>query len=150
MQEAERAVAETASAKQAICDALAHKIVGQKDVIDALLISLFAKGHCLFSGVPGLAKTLLVSTLASLTNLSFSRIQFTPDLMPSMRRPGMTKRSFRRFFLPAAAAAALSLLPAAASAWMFSGDVLIHKVGVARRTMKNGEGSISRARMTFC
>lgn len=83
MQEAERAVAETASAKQAICDALAHKIVGQKDVIDALLISLFAKGHCLFSGVPGLAKTLLVSTLASLTNLSFSRIQFTPDLMPS-------------------------------------------------------------------
>ena len=65
----------------------------------------------------------------------------------------MTKRSFRRYFLPAAAAAALSLLPAAASAWMFSGDVLIHKVGVARRTMKNGEVKVSslevKGRMTL-
>ena len=83
VQEAEQAVAEIAEARKAICDALARKIVGQKDVIESLLICLFSRGHCLFSGVPGLAKTLLVSTLASLTDLSFSRIQFTPDLMPS-------------------------------------------------------------------
>ena len=58
-------------------------IVGQKDVIDLLLISLISSGHSLFVGVPGLAKTLLVSTLSEVLNLSFSRIQFTPDLMPS-------------------------------------------------------------------
>jgi MoxR-like ATPase len=52
-------------------------------VIDQLLVGLFAGGHCLFVGVPGLAKTLLVSTLAELLELKFSRIQFTPDLMPS-------------------------------------------------------------------
>jgi MoxR-like ATPase len=58
-------------------------VVGQKDVVEALLISLFSRGHCLFVGVPGLAKTLLISTLAEVLNLSFNRIQFTPDLMPS-------------------------------------------------------------------
>ena len=58
-------------------------IVGQDAVIDQLLISLFSRGHCLLEGVPGLAKTLLISTLARSLNLSFSRIQFTPDLMPS-------------------------------------------------------------------
>ncbi len=58
-------------------------IVGQRDVIDQLLISLFARGHCLLVGVPGLAKTLLIRTLASSLDLSFSRVQFTPDLMPS-------------------------------------------------------------------
>jgi MoxR-like ATPase len=58
-------------------------IVGQDEVIENLLIALFCKGHCLFVGVPGLAKTLLVSTLARVLNLNFSRIQFTPDLMPS-------------------------------------------------------------------
>jgi MoxR-like ATPase len=57
-------------------------IVGQEDVIDQLLISLFARGHCLLVGVPGLAKTLLIRTLAQTMDLSFSRIQFTPDLMP--------------------------------------------------------------------
>lgn len=58
-------------------------IVGQEEVIENLLIALFCKGHCLFVGVPGLAKTLLVSTLAEVLNLKFNRIQFTPDLMPA-------------------------------------------------------------------
>ncbi len=58
-------------------------IVGQEKVIDELLISLLARGHCLLVGVPGLAKTLLISTLAKALDLKFSRIQFTPDLMPS-------------------------------------------------------------------
>ena len=58
-------------------------IVGQDRVIELLLISLFCRGHSLFVGVPGLAKTLLVSTLSKVLNLSFSRIQFTPDLMPA-------------------------------------------------------------------
>ncbi len=57
-------------------------IVGQDEIIDLLLISLFSKGHCLLVGVPGLAKTLLIKTLADALNLDFSRIQFTPDLMP--------------------------------------------------------------------
>ncbi len=58
-------------------------IVGQERVIDELLISIFSRGHCLLVGVPGLAKTLLISTLSKAMSLSFSRIQFTPDLMPS-------------------------------------------------------------------
>ncbi len=58
-------------------------IVGQNEIIDQLLISLFAKGHCLLVGVPGLAKTLLIKTLAEVMDLKFNRIQFTPDLMPS-------------------------------------------------------------------
>ena len=58
-------------------------IIGQTDVVDQLLIALFSRGHCLLVGVPGLAKTLLVSTIASILQLSFRRIQFTPDLMPS-------------------------------------------------------------------
>lgn len=58
-------------------------IVGQTEIIDELLISLLARGHCLLIGVPGLAKTLLISTLAQVLDLKFSRIQFTPDLMPS-------------------------------------------------------------------
>jgi MoxR-like ATPase len=61
-----------------------HKvIVGQDAVIDELLISIFARGHCLLVGVPGLAKTLLISTLSRTLSLSFNRIQFTPDLMPA-------------------------------------------------------------------
>ncbi|MEI6129315.1 MAG: MoxR family ATPase [Planctomycetota bacterium] len=62
---------------------LARVIVGQSQVIEELLICLFSRGHCLLEGVPGLAKTLLVSTLAKSLDLSFSRIQFTPDLMPA-------------------------------------------------------------------
>src|SRR6266511_293989 len=58
-------------------------IVGQDKVIEEVLIALFARGHCLLVGVPGLAKTLLISTLAKILDLDFNRIQFTPDLMPS-------------------------------------------------------------------
>ncbi len=58
-------------------------IVGQDDVVKDVLISIFSKGHCLLVGVPGLAKTLLVNTIAQTLGLSFNRIQFTPDLMPS-------------------------------------------------------------------
>ncbi len=61
-----------------------HKvIVGQDDVVNQVLISIFSKGHCLLVGVPGLAKTLLVNTISQSLGLSFNRIQFTPDLMPS-------------------------------------------------------------------
>lgn len=61
-----------------------HKIIiGQDDVVDQVLISIFSKGHCLLVGVPGLAKTLLVNTISDTLGLSFNRIQFTPDLMPS-------------------------------------------------------------------
>ena len=62
---------------------LSKAIVGQADVIEQLLIAIFAKGHCLLVGVPGLAKTLMVSSLAQALDMSFKRIQFTPDLMPS-------------------------------------------------------------------
>jgi MoxR-like ATPase len=58
-------------------------IIGQNDVIDLLLVSLFAKGHVLLIGVPGLAKTLMIRTLSQVIDLNYSRIQFTPDLMPS-------------------------------------------------------------------
>src|SRR5438876_4749903 len=58
-------------------------IVGQSKVIEELLIAIFARGHCLMQGVPGLAKTLLISTLGRALDLAFQRIQFTPDLMPS-------------------------------------------------------------------
>ena len=66
-----------------ITDQLGKVIVGQQQVIEELLIALFARGHCLLVGVPGLAKTLLISTLAEILDLDFNRIQFTPDLMPS-------------------------------------------------------------------
>ncbi|PCJ25326.1 MAG: AAA family ATPase [SAR86 cluster bacterium] len=58
-------------------------IIGQEDIIDELLIALFAGGHCLVTGVPGLAKTLLIKTVADILQVEFSRIQFTPDLMPA-------------------------------------------------------------------
>jgi len=77
------AVAELAQARAQILQEIDKRIVGQREVIDHLLISLFSRGHCLFVGVPGLAKTLLISTLAEVLNLTFNRIQFTPDLMPS-------------------------------------------------------------------
>jgi MoxR-like ATPase len=62
---------------------VARVVVGQDQVIDQLMISIFARGHCILEGVPGLAKTLMVSTLADCLSLRFHRIQFTPDLMPS-------------------------------------------------------------------
>jgi len=70
-------------ARQQILDQLSQTIVGQQQVIEELLICLFSRGHCLLEGVPGLAKTLLISSLAKTLSLSFSRIQFTPDLMPA-------------------------------------------------------------------
>jgi MoxR-like ATPase len=73
----------TRQASATIRTELGKVIVGQKEVIDQLLLAIFAQGHCLLEGVPGLAKTLMVSTLARSMHLSFSRIQFTPDLMPS-------------------------------------------------------------------
>src|ERR1041384_4119983 len=62
---------------------LSRVIVGQDQVIEELLIALFSRGHCILEGVPGLAKTLMISTLSRCLSLNFSRIQFTPDLMPS-------------------------------------------------------------------
>ena len=78
-----RAVEELAQARKQITSEIQKRVVGQHEVVEHLLISLFARGHCLFVGVPGLAKTLLISTLADVLNLSFNRVQFTPDLMPS-------------------------------------------------------------------
>jgi len=63
--------------------AMGSRIIGQQDAIDHLMIAVFARGHALFVGVPGLAKTLLIQTLAQVLDLRFNRIQFTPDLMPS-------------------------------------------------------------------
>src|SRR6201998_1131543 len=62
---------------------LGKVIIGQNEVVKSVLISIFSNGHCLLVGVPGLAKTLLVQTVAQILDLDFSRIQFTPDLMPS-------------------------------------------------------------------
>lgn len=67
----------------AVRDELARRIIGQGEAIDQLLACVFAGGHCLLVGVPGLAKTALVNTMASALNLQFKRVQFTPDLMPS-------------------------------------------------------------------
>ncbi len=72
-----------ADSRRAITEQLEKIIVGQKEIIDLILISMFSRGHCLIVGVPGLAKTKIVRTLAEILDLSFSRIQFTPDLMPS-------------------------------------------------------------------
>jgi len=82
--EAEReAVEQVRASRRKIGDELSKVIVGQKDVIEQLLISLFAGGHCLITGAPGLAKTLLVRSIAQIFHLKFQRIQFTPDLMPA-------------------------------------------------------------------
>ena len=76
-------IQEMKEAHDTIVQEVSKIIVGQRQVINELLISLLARGHCLLVGVPGLAKTLLISTLARVLQLKFSRIQFTPDLMPS-------------------------------------------------------------------
>lgn len=78
-----KAVQELNEAYRRITGQLGRVIVGQQAVIEELLIAMFARGHCLLVGVPGLAKTLLVRTLAESLSLEFRRIQFTPDLMPS-------------------------------------------------------------------
>ena len=72
-----------ASAVTSLRRQVAQRIVGQDDVVDGVLTALLAGGHSLLIGVPGLAKTLLVSTMAEALDLSFNRVQFTPDLMPS-------------------------------------------------------------------
>ncbi|MEK6646667.1 MAG: MoxR family ATPase [Candidatus Firestonebacteria bacterium] len=69
--------------RKSIIAQLKKTIVGQEQVIEELLIALFAKGHCLLVGVPGLAKTMIINSLAQILDLDFNRIQFTPDLMPS-------------------------------------------------------------------
>ncbi len=78
-----QAVEELSEAYRLITEQLSRVIVGQQQVIEELLVAMFARGHCLLVGVPGLAKTLLIRTLADTLSLKFSRIQFTPDLMPS-------------------------------------------------------------------
>ena len=78
-----QAVAELSEAYRLITQQLSRVIVGQQQVIEELLVAMFARGHCLLVGVPGLAKTLLIRTLAGALSLEFRRIQFTPDLMPS-------------------------------------------------------------------
>ncbi|MFQ5730404.1 MAG: AAA family ATPase [Planctomycetaceae bacterium] len=78
-----QAVGRLKSARTAIRRELGKVIVGQDEVIEQLLVAIFSQGHCLLEGVPGLAKTLMVSTLARSLHLGFNRIQFTPDLMPS-------------------------------------------------------------------
>jgi MoxR-like ATPase len=76
-------VEQIVSGRDRIQSELAKVIVGQKEVIEQLLIALFAGGHCLITGAPGLAKTLLIKSLAQIFHLKFQRIQFTPDLMPA-------------------------------------------------------------------
>ena len=82
-EEEREAVERLIAGRAKIEDELAKVIVGQKEVIEQLLIALFAGGHCLITGAPGLAKTLLVKSIAQVFHLKFQRIQFTPDLMPA-------------------------------------------------------------------
>ena len=99
----EELIQELGRARARIRGEIAKRVVGQNAVIDQLLVALFSRGHCLFVGVPGLAKTLLISTLAEALSLTFNRIQFTPDLMPSditgtdiiTPRAGASSASFR-------------------------------------------------------
>jgi MoxR-like ATPase len=77
------AIRRLGAARQRLKEEIAKVIVGQEHVVDDLLTALFARGHCLMIGVPGLAKTLMVRTIARAIDLGFNRIQFTPDLMPS-------------------------------------------------------------------
>ncbi|PCJ58285.1 MAG: AAA family ATPase [Planctomycetota bacterium] len=77
------AIVELKGAYEKVAAEIGKVIVGQNDVIHQLMVSIFSKGHCILEGVPGLAKTLLISTIADTLHLSFNRIQFTPDLMPT-------------------------------------------------------------------
>jgi len=96
-------VEEIGNKKAEIIKEIKKVIVGQDQVIEEILIALFCRGHCLLVGVPGLAKTLLISTLAGIMELEFNRVQFTPDLMPSditgtvilEEEAGSKHRSFR-------------------------------------------------------
>ncbi len=77
------AARELTTAYESIKKEIAKVIIGQDAIVEQLIVSFLARGHCLLIGVPGLAKTLLIKTLADVLDLKFSRIQFTPDLMPS-------------------------------------------------------------------
>src|SRR6187397_827382 len=86
MQNFESDVQAIDSLKQAyhrLSDGIGKVVIGQEEVVKDVLISIFSRGHCLLVGVPGLAKTLLVNTIARTLGLTYNRIQFTPDLMPS-------------------------------------------------------------------
>jgi MoxR-like ATPase len=74
---------QVAAAHRRMLDALSRVVVGQRDVLELLLMGIVCRGHCILEGVPGLAKTLMIASLARLLSISYSRIQFTPDLMPS-------------------------------------------------------------------
>ncbi|TFG85689.1 MAG: AAA family ATPase, partial [Gemmatimonadales bacterium] len=76
-------LARLADARRKLLDQVAQRIVGQHEVLEGILTALLSGGHALLVGVPGLAKTLMVSSVAEALTLKFSRIQFTPDLMPS-------------------------------------------------------------------
>src|ERR1700694_5198465 len=77
------AIERLGQARKKLKEEIAKVIIGQEHIVDDLLTALFARGHCLMIGVPGLAKTLMVRTIARAIDLDFNRIQFTPDLMPS-------------------------------------------------------------------
>src|SRR5215213_2434999 len=79
----QKAVEQLTASRTKITNELAKVIVGQREVIEQILIALLAGGHCLITGAPGLAKTLLVKSIAQIFHLKFQRIQFTPDLMPA-------------------------------------------------------------------
>ena len=79
----QKAVEQLTASRAKITSELAKVIVGQREVIEQILIALLAGGHCLITGAPGLAKTLLVKSIAQIFHLKFARIQFTPDLMPA-------------------------------------------------------------------
>ncbi|MBX3400719.1 MAG: AAA family ATPase [Gemmataceae bacterium] len=76
-------IKELAATYERMSEQIGKVIIGQKTVVEQLLMAMFSRGHCLLVGVPGLAKTLLVSTVAKILHLSFKRVQFTPDLMPA-------------------------------------------------------------------
>jgi MoxR-like ATPase len=78
-----KSIQELATAYERLTEQISKVIVGQRAVVEQLLLALFSKGHCLLVGVPGLAKTLLVSTVSKALDLSYKRVQFTPDLMPA-------------------------------------------------------------------
>src|SRR5271154_1555163 len=81
--EQREAVQRLAAGRARIETELGKAIVGQREVIEQILLALFAGGHCLITGAPGLAKTLLVKSIAQIFHLQFQRVQFTPDLMPA-------------------------------------------------------------------
>ena len=83
MSDIDKQLADLGVLHKKMLDEFAKVIVGQREVLEELLITIFAGGHNLLEGVPGLAKTLMINTLAKLVSLNFKRIQFTPDLMPS-------------------------------------------------------------------